>query len=124
MHGCNKTHNTKDCFELKQRAKHAKTDETQKDAEKVIYKDLKAFVNAKVTAAFNKAKKNLKKQKKEKKSSLTPLINFVLLISKAAMRKTSLTSMLPLRWITMTVLLLICSAAIAIETSNEWQAMT
>eukprot|EP00957_Ditylum_brightwellii_P143030 10898099-Ditylum_brightwellii.AAC.1 len=28
MHRCNKTHNTEDCFELKQRAKHAKPDET------------------------------------------------------------------------------------------------
>eukprot|EP00957_Ditylum_brightwellii_P175773 13384647-Ditylum_brightwellii.AAC.1 len=47
MHGCNKTQDTKDCFELKQRAKRAKTDEIQKDAEKVTFKDLNAFVKAK-----------------------------------------------------------------------------
>eukprot|EP00957_Ditylum_brightwellii_P062498 4742961-Ditylum_brightwellii.AAC.1 len=70
MHMHNKTHNTKDCFELKQRAKHTKTDKMQKDIEKVTYKDLNAFVNAKVTAAFNKTEKNLKKQKKEKEVKL------------------------------------------------------
>eukprot|EP00957_Ditylum_brightwellii_P057108 4327769-Ditylum_brightwellii.AAC.1 len=47
MHGCNKTHNTEDCFELKQRAKRAKTNTTQNEADKVTYKDLNAFVNAK-----------------------------------------------------------------------------
>eukprot|EP00957_Ditylum_brightwellii_P028871 2181244-Ditylum_brightwellii.AAC.1 len=47
-----------------------KPDETQKDADKVTYKDLNAFVKAKVTAALNKAKTNLKKQKKEKEVEL------------------------------------------------------
>eukprot|EP00957_Ditylum_brightwellii_P075738 5756151-Ditylum_brightwellii.AAC.1 len=48
MHGPNRTHNTKDCFELKRRAKRAKADTTRGGADKVTYKDLKAFVNAKV----------------------------------------------------------------------------
>eukprot|EP00957_Ditylum_brightwellii_P016314 1226792-Ditylum_brightwellii.AAC.1 len=64
MHGPNKTHNTKDCFKLKQRAKCAKADTNCGGADKVTYKDLNAFVNAKVTAALNKAKKNQKKKKK------------------------------------------------------------
>eukprot|EP00957_Ditylum_brightwellii_P030280 2293067-Ditylum_brightwellii.AAC.1 len=53
MHRCNKSHNTEDCFELKRHAKHTKLDETQKDADNVTYKDLNAFINAKVTAALN-----------------------------------------------------------------------
>eukprot|EP00957_Ditylum_brightwellii_P154643 11769610-Ditylum_brightwellii.AAC.1 len=64
MHGPNRTHNTKDCFELKQRAKHAKTDTTRGGADKISYKDLNAFVNAKVTATLNKAKTQKKKEKK------------------------------------------------------------
>eukprot|EP00957_Ditylum_brightwellii_P157091 11955794-Ditylum_brightwellii.AAC.1 len=67
MHGPNRTHNTKDCFESKQRAKHAEADANRGRADKVSYKDLNAFVNAKVTAALSKAKKNQKK--KEAKSS-------------------------------------------------------
>eukprot|EP00957_Ditylum_brightwellii_P108842 8302896-Ditylum_brightwellii.AAC.1 len=55
MHGPNRTHNTKDCFELKQRAKRAKADTSLDGADKVTYKDLNAFVNAKVTDALNKA---------------------------------------------------------------------
>eukprot|EP00957_Ditylum_brightwellii_P102197 7790453-Ditylum_brightwellii.AAC.1 len=51
-------------------------DKTQTDAEKVTYKDLNGFVNAKVTAAFNKAKKNLKKQKKEKEVKLNAFDKF------------------------------------------------
>eukprot|EP00957_Ditylum_brightwellii_P027885 2107129-Ditylum_brightwellii.AAC.1 len=47
MHRRNKTHDTKDCFELKQCAKHAERDTMQKDADKVSYKDLNDFVNAK-----------------------------------------------------------------------------
>eukprot|EP00957_Ditylum_brightwellii_P119236 9096177-Ditylum_brightwellii.AAC.1 len=47
MHRRNKTHNTEDCFELKRPAKCAKPDEAQKDADKVTYKDLNAFINAK-----------------------------------------------------------------------------
>eukprot|EP00957_Ditylum_brightwellii_P201814 15327349-Ditylum_brightwellii.AAC.1 len=58
MHGPNGTHSTKDCFELKQRAKGAKANTSRDEADKVTYKDLNAFVNAKVTAALNKAKKN------------------------------------------------------------------
>eukprot|EP00957_Ditylum_brightwellii_P155096 11806017-Ditylum_brightwellii.AAC.1 len=68
MHARNKTHYTEDCFELKRCAKCAKPDKTQKDADKVTYKDLNAFVNAKVTAALNKAKKNLKKTEERKRS--------------------------------------------------------
>eukprot|EP00957_Ditylum_brightwellii_P041097 3111738-Ditylum_brightwellii.AAC.1 len=76
MHGCNKTHNTKDCFKLKRHTKHTKTDEMQKDAEKVTYKDLNEFVNPKVTAALNKAKKTLKEQKKEKEVELNAFDKF------------------------------------------------
>eukprot|EP00957_Ditylum_brightwellii_P054663 4141981-Ditylum_brightwellii.AAC.1 len=42
----------------------------------MTYKDLNAFVNANVTAAINKAKKNLKKQKKEKKVELITFDKF------------------------------------------------
>eukprot|EP00957_Ditylum_brightwellii_P207593 15353650-Ditylum_brightwellii.AAC.1 len=70
MHGRNKTHDTKDCFELKQQAKRAKTNTTQNEADKVTYKDLNTFIIAKVTAAFNKDKKNLKKQRKEREVKL------------------------------------------------------
>eukprot|EP00957_Ditylum_brightwellii_P064303 4879731-Ditylum_brightwellii.AAC.1 len=64
MHGPNRTHNMKDCFELKRRAKHAKADTNCGRADKVTYKDLNAFVNAKVTTTLNKAKKNQKKKEK------------------------------------------------------------
>eukprot|EP00957_Ditylum_brightwellii_P110617 8436688-Ditylum_brightwellii.AAC.1 len=76
MHRCNRTHNTKDCFELKQCAKRAKTSTNCNEADKVSYKDLNASVNAKVTVALNKEKKS--KRGEKKKSSLTLLINFVL----------------------------------------------
>eukprot|EP00957_Ditylum_brightwellii_P026921 2035245-Ditylum_brightwellii.AAC.1 len=46
------------------------------EADKASYKDLNAFVNAKVTAAFNKAKKNLKKQRKEKEVKLNTFHQF------------------------------------------------
>eukprot|EP00957_Ditylum_brightwellii_P053893 4083160-Ditylum_brightwellii.AAC.1 len=64
MHGPNRTHNTKDCFELKRRTKRAKADMNGGRAGKVSYKDLNAFVNAKVTAALNKAKKQKQEAKK------------------------------------------------------------
>jgi ABC-type Zn2+ transport system substrate-binding protein/surface adhesin len=73
MHGPNRTHNTKDCFELKRRAKRAKTDTSRDGAEKVSYKDLNAFVNAKVTAALKKAKAQ---KKKEKKVTINAFDNF------------------------------------------------
>eukprot|EP00957_Ditylum_brightwellii_P012445 940459-Ditylum_brightwellii.AAC.1 len=66
MHGPNRTHNTKDCFELKQRTKHMKTNTSCDEAVKVTYKDLSTFVNAKVTAALNNAKKNQKKKETRK----------------------------------------------------------
>eukprot|EP00957_Ditylum_brightwellii_P068731 5217383-Ditylum_brightwellii.AAC.1 len=65
MHGPNRTHNTKDCFELKQCTKRAEADTNRGGAIKVTYKDLNACVNAKVTAALNKAKKNQKKKEKK-----------------------------------------------------------
>eukprot|EP00957_Ditylum_brightwellii_P205291 15343241-Ditylum_brightwellii.AAC.1 len=46
--------------------KHAKQGEECKDRDKVTYKDLNALVNAKVTTALKKAKKNFKKEKKDK----------------------------------------------------------
>eukprot|EP00957_Ditylum_brightwellii_P038522 2911547-Ditylum_brightwellii.AAC.1 len=66
MHGHNRTHNTKGCFELNQRAKRAEANPNQFKKGKIAYKDLNAFVNAKVTAAFKKAQKE-KKEKKTKK---------------------------------------------------------
>eukprot|EP00957_Ditylum_brightwellii_P007348 557721-Ditylum_brightwellii.AAC.1 len=47
MHMPNRTHNTKDCYELKQRTKCMKADTNYGGADKVTYKDLNAFVNAK-----------------------------------------------------------------------------
>eukprot|EP00957_Ditylum_brightwellii_P038760 2929412-Ditylum_brightwellii.AAC.1 len=76
MHGCNRTHDTEDCFELKQRAIRAKPNTNRAEADKVSYKDLNALVNTKVTAAFNKAKKNLKKQRKEKEVKLKTFNKF------------------------------------------------
>eukprot|EP00957_Ditylum_brightwellii_P081904 6229616-Ditylum_brightwellii.AAC.1 len=66
MHGPNRTHSTKDCFELKQRAKHAKADTNHGRADKVTYKDLNVFVNAKVTDALNKAKRTKRKREKSR----------------------------------------------------------
>eukprot|EP00957_Ditylum_brightwellii_P172944 13166478-Ditylum_brightwellii.AAC.1 len=66
MHGPSRIHNTKDCFKLKQCAKRAKANTSCDKAEKVSYKDLNAFVNAKVTATLNKAKKNQKKKEAKK----------------------------------------------------------
>eukprot|EP00957_Ditylum_brightwellii_P200883 15312995-Ditylum_brightwellii.AAC.1 len=45
IHRCNKTHNTEDCFELKQRTKCTKPDKTRKDADKKQEKqvELNAF---------------------------------------------------------------------------------
>eukprot|EP00957_Ditylum_brightwellii_P201813 15327347-Ditylum_brightwellii.AAC.1 len=47
MYKQNKTHDTEDCFKLKRRAKHAKSNTIQNEADNVTYKDLNAFVNAK-----------------------------------------------------------------------------
>eukprot|EP00957_Ditylum_brightwellii_P036130 2737418-Ditylum_brightwellii.AAC.1 len=66
MQGRNRTHNTRDCFELKQHAKRAKANTSRNKAEKVTHKDLNTFVNNKVTAALNKAKKNQKKKEAKK----------------------------------------------------------
>eukprot|EP00957_Ditylum_brightwellii_P184731 14070007-Ditylum_brightwellii.AAC.1 len=65
MYGRNMTHNTEDCFELKRRAKRAKASTNCDEVDKVRYKNLNAFVNAKVTAALNKAKKSQKKKEEK-----------------------------------------------------------
>eukprot|EP00957_Ditylum_brightwellii_P042609 3226271-Ditylum_brightwellii.AAC.1 len=70
LHGHNKTHNTKDFYELKRHTKHAKQGKERKDMDKVTYKELNTFVNAKVTAALKKAKKFFKKEKKDKQIKL------------------------------------------------------
>ena len=75
MHGCNRTHNTENCFELKQHAKPAKLSTNHDEADKVSYKDLNAFVNTKVTAALNKAK-NIQKKRREKEVELNAFNNF------------------------------------------------
>ena len=72
LHGQNKTHHTKDCFEMKRRAKRAKT--TPEDG-KIAYKDLNAFVNAKVTAALKKAHKE-RTEKKAKKVTINAFDKF------------------------------------------------
>eukprot|EP00957_Ditylum_brightwellii_P034324 2603500-Ditylum_brightwellii.AAC.1 len=63
MYGDNCTHNRKDCFELNQRAKRTESNPSSEKGH-VAYKDLNAFVNAKVTEALRKAKKEQKKAKK------------------------------------------------------------
>eukprot|EP00957_Ditylum_brightwellii_P084107 6394058-Ditylum_brightwellii.AAC.1 len=75
MHGLNTTHNTKDCFELNQRAKRAKTNPNQYDKGQMAYKDLNAFINAKVTAVLKKAQKE-KKEKKTKKATMNAFDKF------------------------------------------------
>eukprot|EP00957_Ditylum_brightwellii_P124245 9470923-Ditylum_brightwellii.AAC.1 len=125
MYGYNKTHNTEDCFELKWHVKHAKPDTTWKDTDKVTYKDLNAFVNAKVTAAFNKDKKNLKKQKKGKEVELNNFNKCCTLNVESSNEDDKPKSMSPLMWTTMTVPLLVCSAILTvIAMTSEWQAMT
>eukprot|EP00957_Ditylum_brightwellii_P142876 10886340-Ditylum_brightwellii.AAC.1 len=47
IHGPNRTHNTKDFFELDQRAKRTKANSSRIETDKAAYKDLNAFVNAK-----------------------------------------------------------------------------
>eukprot|EP00957_Ditylum_brightwellii_P125905 9597888-Ditylum_brightwellii.AAC.1 len=76
MHGRNRTHDTEDCFELNWRTKRAKSSTNHAKADKVSYKDLNAFVNARVTVALNKAKKNLKNQKKQKEVKLNAFDKF------------------------------------------------
>eukprot|EP00957_Ditylum_brightwellii_P103631 7895048-Ditylum_brightwellii.AAC.2 len=66
MHGPNRTHNTKDCFELNQRTKRAKTNPSHSKKGHVAYKDLNTFVNAKVTEELKKAKKEQKKKEAKK----------------------------------------------------------
>eukprot|EP00957_Ditylum_brightwellii_P192668 14670556-Ditylum_brightwellii.AAC.1 len=47
MHRHNRTHNTENCFELKQCAKRTKPSTNPDEADKVSYKDLIAFANTK-----------------------------------------------------------------------------
>eukprot|EP00957_Ditylum_brightwellii_P181903 13858319-Ditylum_brightwellii.AAC.1 len=60
------THHTKDCYETKQHAKCAKSNPNQAKKGKIAYKDLNAFVNAKVTAVLKKAQKERIKKKTKK----------------------------------------------------------
>eukprot|EP00957_Ditylum_brightwellii_P144052 10976390-Ditylum_brightwellii.AAC.1 len=66
LHGRNMTHHMKDCFEMKQHAKRTKANMNQAKKGKIAYKDLSAFVNAKVTASLKKAQKE-RIEKKPKK---------------------------------------------------------
>eukprot|EP00957_Ditylum_brightwellii_P204533 15339683-Ditylum_brightwellii.AAC.1 len=75
MHGPNRTHNTKDCFELNRRAKHTKANPSHVQTDKLAYKDLNAFVNAKVTKALKKARKK-QKEKKAKKVTINAFDKF------------------------------------------------
>eukprot|EP00957_Ditylum_brightwellii_P032474 2461087-Ditylum_brightwellii.AAC.1 len=63
MHGRNHTNATDDCFELNRCKKRGKPKTSQNGKDKVSYKDLNTFVNAKVTAALNKAKAKHKERK-------------------------------------------------------------
>eukprot|EP00957_Ditylum_brightwellii_P195539 14899403-Ditylum_brightwellii.AAC.1 len=64
------------CMDATRLAKRAKQGKTHTEADKVTYKDLNTFINAKVTAALKKAKKNLKQQKKEKQVELNAFDKF------------------------------------------------
>eukprot|EP00957_Ditylum_brightwellii_P068198 5177031-Ditylum_brightwellii.AAC.1 len=60
LHGHKKTHNTKDCYKLKQPMKHAKQGKS-------------------LTAALKKAKKFFKKEKKDKQIELNAFDKFCML---------------------------------------------
>eukprot|EP00957_Ditylum_brightwellii_P094612 7205597-Ditylum_brightwellii.AAC.1 len=47
MHGHNRTNNIENCFELNQHMKRTKPNMSQNKVDKISYKDLNAFVNAK-----------------------------------------------------------------------------
>eukprot|EP00957_Ditylum_brightwellii_P102068 7780069-Ditylum_brightwellii.AAC.1 len=64
MHGRNRTHDTEDCFELKQCVKCAKTNTSHAKANKVSYKDLNAFINTKVTTALSEEKSKKSEERK------------------------------------------------------------
>eukprot|EP00957_Ditylum_brightwellii_P045406 3441509-Ditylum_brightwellii.AAC.1 len=76
MHGRNKIHYTEDCFELKRHAKRAKPNTNCAEADKVSYKDVIAFINAKIITALNKLKKYLRNQKKQKEVKLNAFNKF------------------------------------------------
>eukprot|EP00957_Ditylum_brightwellii_P054767 4150045-Ditylum_brightwellii.AAC.1 len=59
-----------------QRVECAKPNTSYTKVDKVNYNDLNAFVSAKVSVTFNKAKKNLKKQRKEKEVKLNAFNKF------------------------------------------------
>eukprot|EP00957_Ditylum_brightwellii_P201799 15327296-Ditylum_brightwellii.AAC.1 len=69
------THDTKDCYELKQRAKRVKANPNQAKKGKIAYRELNAFVNAKVTAALKKAQKE-RIEKKTKKVTINAFDQF------------------------------------------------
>eukprot|EP00957_Ditylum_brightwellii_P014887 1122965-Ditylum_brightwellii.AAC.1 len=77
MHGRNRTHDTEDCFELNWRTKCAKPNTNCAETDKVSYKDLNAFLNAKVATILNKAKNNLRNQKKQKEVKLNIFDKFI-----------------------------------------------
>ena len=78
LHGENPSHSTSECFELNRRKKRAKELTNPQLSEKqrtVLYKDLNAFINAKVERAFKK-KAKAKKEKKAKEIALKAFENF------------------------------------------------
>eukprot|EP00957_Ditylum_brightwellii_P120052 9161004-Ditylum_brightwellii.AAC.1 len=66
------THNTNDCFELNQHKKGSKTNPNRNGLDKVTYKDLNDFVNAKVTASLKKAQS----QNKKKEAKMVTISSF------------------------------------------------
>eukprot|EP00957_Ditylum_brightwellii_P198553 15132525-Ditylum_brightwellii.AAC.1 len=66
LHGRNTTHHMKDYYKMKQRTKCARANPNQAKKGKNAYKDLNAFVNAKVMAALKKAQKECIEKKTKK----------------------------------------------------------
>eukprot|EP00957_Ditylum_brightwellii_P055581 4211930-Ditylum_brightwellii.AAC.1 len=64
MHRPNRTHNTKDCFELKWRTTRVKASTSRAKTDKAAYKDLNTFVNGKVTKAL-KSQERLEKDREK-----------------------------------------------------------
>eukprot|EP00957_Ditylum_brightwellii_P190703 14518126-Ditylum_brightwellii.AAC.1 len=75
MHGQNNTHDTDNCFELNQRKKRAKSDTSRNGKDKVSYKDLNAFVNAKSSDEEGKLKESAPAADSNSKSEASRLLS-------------------------------------------------
>eukprot|EP00957_Ditylum_brightwellii_P210978 15365622-Ditylum_brightwellii.AAC.1 len=124
MHWHNRTCDTEDCFELKWRAKCTKPNMNCAKVDKVSYKDLNAVVNAKVTAALNKAKKNLKNQKKQKEVELNAFDKFCSLNFESSDEEDKPNEHAPTAADNDNSPRPVSLVAIMTATLSEWQAMT